>query len=113
MAISCKGQVRVNIPHSLSRGPLRALEGSPLGLYKRFVYLETVVHESTFLAFPPPACIAHPGAILLHDDWTVYGSPSDLPCVCHTLNNIGNNNIVQRPSLARAKGVQRTFLEGA
>jgi len=42
-----------------------------LGLHKIFVYFEAVVHESTILLFPPPICIAHPGAILLHDDWTV------------------------------------------
>jgi len=42
-----------------------------LGLYKIFVYFEAIVHESTILSFPPPTCIAHPGAILLHDNWTV------------------------------------------
>ena len=39
-----------------------------LGLYKLFVYFEAIVHESTILSFPPPTCIAHPGATLLHDD---------------------------------------------
>jgi len=42
------------------------------------------VHESTILSFPPPACIAHPGAILLHGYWTVYDSRSGLPFVCYT-----------------------------
>jgi len=42
-----------------------------VGLYKIFVYFEAVVHEPTILSFPTPTCIAHPGAILLHDDWTV------------------------------------------
>jgi len=43
---------------------------------------------------PPPICIAHPGAILLHDYWTVLDSPPDLPLVCNTLYNIDKNNIV-------------------
>jgi len=60
-------------------------------LYKTFVYL---VNESTFLSFPPPTCIAHPGAILLHDYWTVYDSPSDHPCVCYKTYDIGDTNIV-------------------
>jgi len=42
--------------------------GSCLGLYKIFVYFEDVVHESTILSPLPPTCIAHPGAISLHDD---------------------------------------------
>jgi len=69
----------------------------PLGLHKMFVYFEAVLHESTIFSFPPPTCttcIAHPGAILLHDEWKVYDSPSDLPFVCYTPYNIGNNNIV-------------------
>ena len=40
------------------------------------------MHESIILSFTPPTCIAHPGAILLHDYWAVYDSPSDLPCAC-------------------------------
>jgi len=51
------------------------------------------VHKST----PPPpplTCNAHPDAVLLHDYWTAYDSPSDLPFVCYTPYNIGNNNIV-------------------
>ena len=59
------------------RGPLLG-RPSPSSPYKIFVYFEAVVHESTILSFPPPTCIAHPGAILLHDYWTVYDSPSDL-----------------------------------
>jgi len=34
-------------------------------------YFEAFVHESTILTCPPPTCIAHPSAILLHEDWTV------------------------------------------
>jgi len=64
------------------------------GLYKIFVYFEAVVNESTILSFPPHTCIAHPGAIRLHDYWTVYNSPSDLPFVCYTPYTIGHNNIV-------------------
>jgi len=66
-------------------------------LYKILFYFEAVVHESTILSPPPPTCIAHPGAILLHDYWAVYDFPSGLPFVCYTPNNIGNNNIVYRP----------------
>ena len=39
-----------------------------VGLYKIFVYFEAIVHESTILSCSPPTCIAHPGAILLHND---------------------------------------------
>jgi len=69
-----------------------------VGLYKIFVYVEAVLHKSTILSFPPPTCIAHPAAVLLHDDWTVYDSLSDLPFVCYTPYNIGHNNIVSRPN---------------
>ena len=53
-----------------------------------------VVHESTILLFLPPTCIAHPGAVLLHNYWAVYDFHSGLIFVCHTLYNIGNNNIM-------------------
>ena len=43
---------------------------------------------------PPPTCIAHPGAILLHDYWTVYGSPPDLRFTCYAPYNSGDYNIV-------------------
>jgi len=69
------------------------MEGE-LNVYKIFVYLEGVAHESAILLFPPHSRIAHPGAILLHDYWTVYDSPSDLPFLCYTPYNIGNNIIV-------------------
>jgi len=71
-----------------------ASNGFSVGLYKIFVYFEAVVHESTILSSPPPTCIAHPGAIRLHDYWTVYDSPSDRSLVCYTPYNIGSNNIV-------------------
>ena len=64
------------------------------GRDKIFLYFEAFVHESTILSFPAPACIFHPGAILLHDYWAVYDPPSDLPFGCHTPYNISNNNIV-------------------
>ena len=70
------------------------LQATAFGLYKIFVYFEAVVHESTILSFPPPTCIAHLGAILLHDDWAVHDSPSDLPFVCYTPDTIGNHNIM-------------------
>jgi len=71
-----------------------------VGLDKIFVYFETVVHESPILSFPPPTCIAYPGTIPLHAHWTVYNSPSHLPCVCYTPYNVDNNNIVSRPICA-------------
>ena len=67
------------------------------GLYKILFSCEAVVHESTICSFPPPTCIAHPGAILVHDYWAVYDPPSELSFVCYAPYNIGNNNIVQRP----------------
>jgi len=53
-----------------------------LGLYKILFNFEAVVQESTILSFPPPTCIAHTVAILLHDYWAVYDFPSGLPFVC-------------------------------
>jgi len=43
-------------------------------------------------------CIAHTIVILLHDQCAVYDPPPDPPCVCHTPYNIGNVNIVWRPT---------------
>jgi len=43
------------------------------------LYCEACVYESTILLFLAPACIAHPGSILLHDYWAVYDLPSDIP----------------------------------
>jgi len=65
-----------------------------LGLYKICVYFEAVVHKSTILSLYPLTCIAQPGAILLHDYWTVYNSPFELPFVCYTSYKIGDNNIL-------------------
>jgi len=62
--------------------------GLTIGLYKIFFPCEAVVPESTILAPPPPTCIAHPGAIRLHDYWAVYDSPSELSCVCYMLYTI-------------------------
>jgi len=73
-------------------GPAQA--GFTLGVYKIFVYFESFVHESTIVCPPPPTCIAHPGAIPLHDYCAVYGPPSDLLFVSHTPYNIANNNIL-------------------
>ena len=63
------------------------------GLYKRFFYIEWFVHASIVLSFSRPACIAPTVAIRLHDYWAIYG-PRDIPRVCHTPYNIGNNNLV-------------------
>jgi len=42
--------------------------GPPLGLSKIFFHFGAFAHESTIVSFPAPTCIAHPGAVLLHDD---------------------------------------------
>ena len=49
----------------------RPKDPPPLGLYNILFYFEASVHESTILSFPAPTCIAHPGAVLLHDYWAV------------------------------------------
>ena len=65
---------------------------------------EASEHESTILSFPTPTCIAHPGAILLHDYWAVSAPTSDIPFVYHTPDTIGHCNIVQRPIHAPQMG---------
>jgi len=52
------------------------------------------VHESITRALPPPTCIARTIAILPHVYCAIYDAPHDLPFVCHTPYNIGNDNIV-------------------
>jgi len=73
---------------------MRVCRGWLIGLDKIFFYFKSFVHESVVLSFPPTTYIAYPGAIPLHDYWTVYDSPSDLPFVCYTPYNIGNNIIM-------------------
>jgi len=51
-----------------------------IGLYKIFVHAEAVVHESIILLLPPPTCIAHTYAILLHDLCAIY-DPHPTPFV--------------------------------
>jgi len=69
------------------------LQASRIGLHKRLYFCETVMHESTIRSFPPPTCIARPDAIVLHDYWAVYDSPSELSSsVCYAPYNIGHNN---------------------
>jgi len=65
-----------------------------LGLYRTLFYFEAHMHELTILATPTPTCIAHPGVTLMHGYWAVCDSPSELPCVCYSPHNIGNNYIV-------------------
>jgi len=60
------------------------------------------VHEPTILSFPPPTCNAHPGAVVVHAYWTAYDSPPDLPFVCYTPYNVGNNNIVKKIAHSRS-----------
>jgi len=50
------------------------------------------MHESN--NFYSPTRIAHTIAILLHEYWAVYTTPSELSFVCYTPYNIGNHNIV-------------------
>jgi len=62
-----------------------------------YIYLhsEAFVHESIirFLA-PPPTCIDHTIAILLHVYYAIHDPPPTPPCVCHTLYSIGNGTSV-------------------
>jgi len=67
---------------------------SGLGLCKILFDFYSFVHESVVRSFFRRACIARTVAILLHGYWAVYDPPLDLPLVCHTPYNIGNNNIV-------------------
>ena len=60
--------------------------------------------ESIDFSLFRPACIAHTVAVLLHGCWAVYDPPLDLPLVCHTPYNIGNNNIVRTPRVQVTDG---------
>jgi len=51
--------------------------------------------ESVILRLPPPTCKAYPIALLLHDHCAIYPPPpTDPSCLCYTLYNIGDGNIV-------------------
>ena len=64
------------------------------GLCKILFHFEAHVHESTILA-PPPGPLALPTLVqYLCTIGGVYDSPSELPCVCYTPYNTGNNNIM-------------------
>ena len=65
-----------------------------VGLYKILFYFEAVVHESIILLLPPPTCIAHTIAILLHDYCAIYDPPSEPSFICHIPYNIGDGNIL-------------------
>jgi len=41
------------------------------GFDKIFFYVEAFVHESNIEISPPPTCLGHAVAILLHDHWAV------------------------------------------
>jgi len=75
----------------VSRSRLRQLG---LYLYKIWFDFEAFVHETSILSLPPPTCKAYPIEILLYVNCALHDAPRDLPCVCHTLDNTGNNNIV-------------------
>jgi len=79
----------------MTRSADKRREGVVLvGLYKIFFHLFVCVQESAIRSFPPPTCIGHTVATLMHDDWAVYEPPPDLRCVCLTPYNIGDGNIV-------------------
>jgi len=63
------------------------------------------VHESTILSCPPPTCIAHPGAMLLHDYWAVYDPPSDISFVYHTPYHMCHNYRVRAKAKEWPRGL--------
>ena len=54
---------------------LGGLNPAQLGLYKILFYLKAFVHESIILLSPPPACMAHTVAVVLHVYCAIYGAP--------------------------------------
>jgi len=46
------------------------------GVYKILFHFEASVHESIFLVYPPPTCIAGTIPILLHVHCAIYDAPS-------------------------------------
>ena len=78
---------------------------SELGVYPVFTpkppfspILDSTVRGFRARILPPPTCFAHTFTMLLHDYCAIYDRPPDAPFVCHTHYNIGNGNIVYRPS---------------
>ena len=57
---------------------------------------------------PPPCPPALPTLVQYYCTliayWTIYDSPSDLPFICYTPYNIGNNNIEEKGQLAARAG---------
>ena len=47
--------------------------------FTRYSFTSKLLCTNQPLSFHPPTCIAYPGAILLHDYWTVHDSPSAIP----------------------------------
>jgi len=58
-----------------------------LGLYKIVFHCKAFAHRSLIVLLPPPTCIAHAIAILLHGYCTIYDPPPTpfLFAVHHTL----------------------------
>jgi len=75
-------------PHA----PLCYIAGQ-LSLYKILFHFAPFMWETILLFLPPPTCIARAIAILLHVCCSIRRPPGP-PCVCYTLYNIGNGNIV-------------------
>jgi len=66
-----------------------------LSLYKRFVYFEAIVHESTIRSLTPAAHLyCPPWCNTIPQLLDSIRLPSDLPLVCYTPYNIDNGNIV-------------------
>ena len=58
--------------HLLQRhGRVRGLRALQFGVYKIFVNVEAVVHETNTRRPYPPICIGHTVTILLHGHWAV------------------------------------------
>ena len=60
-----------------------------IGLYKIFFYLFLWVQESIIPLLPPPICITHTTAILLHDECATYDPLRPPVCMQYTIQCVG------------------------
>ena len=84
----------VNIYMAAAQNPELGTPGAAAAFTRYCFSARLLCKNQPSMHSPPPTCIAHPGAIRLHDYSAVNDSPFELSFVRCAPYNIGNNNIV-------------------